>query len=144
MCAIAEHHQNQSTAVFIKEFDNKAKYKDDSLFRDSSIDGVICIPDHTNWLRILDAWHSATISIEEANVMEEIELYLDRHSHPHHDQLSIGSCDWCRVALHVDAYLYRLMQQVRDWDPLFDVDRIVPYGSSAERTDIFRPDEVCI
>ena len=145
MCAIVEHHQDQPTAVFIAEFDNKTKYKDDTLFRDHSMDDVICLPDHADWLRILDAWHSAssvTAAEEEANVMEEIELYLDRHCHLYHDQLSVGSCYWCRVAIHIDAYLYRLMQQVREWDPLFDVERIVPYGSSAERTDILRPDEV--
>jgi hypothetical protein len=137
MCAFDEHCQNQSTAVFIKEFDNKTKYKDDSLFRDNSMDDVICLPDHADWLRILDAWHSS-----ETNVIEEIELYLDRHSHPHHNQLSVVLCYWCRVGLHIDAYLKKLMQQVRESDPLFDVERIVPYGSSAERTNILRPDEV--
>jgi len=137
MCAFAEQRQNQSTAVFIKGFNNKAKYKDDTLFRDHSTDDVICLPDHANWLRILDGWHSS-----ETNVMKEIELYLDRHSHPHHNERSVGSCYWCRVGLHIDAYLKKLMQQVRESDPLFDVERIVPYGSSAERTNILRPDEV--
>lgn len=142
MCAIADHHEDQSMVDFIAEFDNKTKYKDDSLFRDNSMDDVICLPDHVDWLRILNGWHSATTAAAELDLIENIESYLDRHSHPHHDQLSVGSCYWCRVGLHIDAYLYKLMQQVREWDPIFDVEQIVPYGSSAERTNILQPDEV--
>ena len=74
--------------------------------------------------------------------MDDIDFYLDRHSHPYHDQLSISSCYWCRVSRDVDAYLKKVMKSVGNLDPLFHVEQIVPYGSSAERTNIFRPDEV--
>jgi len=74
--------------------------------------------------------------------MDGIDFYLDRNSHPYHDQLFISSCYWCRVALDVDSYLKRVMKSVGNFDPLFHVEQIIHYGSSAERTNIFRPDEV--
>ena len=66
MLAIAEPSQQpQSTAVpnYIKEFDNQAKYNDDSIFRANSMDDVMCVPDHQDWLRILDKWHSSKVKI---------------------------------------------------------------------------------
>lgn len=51
------------------------------------------------------------------------------------------SCVWCRLQLSVSGYIRCLIDQVEKLDERFATQRLIFYGSSAERTRLFQLDE---
>ncbi|XP_045028999.1 LOW QUALITY PROTEIN: uncharacterized protein LOC116920127 [Daphnia magna] len=100
----------------------------------------IFLPAFRDWQTIHVAWHCPDIVAGQIDQL--IFSYLDKHSHRRElCDKSAGACDWCRVGSDVDDYLNRLMDKVEEMCSLFAAERLIHYGSSAEKTNIFRASE---
>ena len=105
----------------------------------------IFLPAYREWQKIHAAWHRPDDIINNGPLDQWIFRYLDEHSHRREQcetSSNITGCDWCAVGSHIDDYLNRLMDKVgSEMCSLFAVKRLLPYGSSAEKTNIFRASE---
>lgn len=100
----------------------------------------IVLPAYRHWQIIHDAWHCPNTTAGQLDQL--ISSYLDEHSHRRVlCDKSAGNCDWCRVGSDVDDYLNRLMDKVEEICSLFAAEKLIHYGSSAEKTNIFRASE---
>jgi hypothetical protein len=117
-------------------FDNQPRYNDESTYMCETISVKnIQLLSYQDWLKMKRAWNS-----ENVIKWETVKSYLSKHSHRNHEK-TYKFCTWCIISSDIDEYLYDLIQQVKELDPLFDVEKIISYGSSAEKTNIFRPNE---
>lgn len=108
--------------------------QDQDIFRVDPTATEITPPDEADWKELVHQWFS-----KENIRLAKFWRYLERNSH--RCQLKSADCAWCRVSEDVDNYLGRLMETIQQLDPLFAVERLFAYGSSAERSNIFLPDE---
>ena len=117
-----------------KIFKNKITYNDQSTYRHDGRPRHISLPSYNEWLQLCSAWHD-----DNTVTIEMIDNYLSKHSHPPGSNHS--SCNWCLVTQDVDNYIYRLLDKIKEIDPLFGTKKFDKYGSSTEKTDVFLPSE---
>lgn len=111
-------------------------YKGEML-RVNTLERNIALPSFPNWKQLHQFWHGSCSP--DKRVIDLVFKYLDENSHGNCS--SITNCSWCTIAEDIDSYLKRLMHQVKQDNELFEVEEIIKYGSSAEKTNIFRPSE---
>lgn len=132
-------HSHQGRIIYNHQIDHA---EESGLLSFNTRENSIYLPAYREWQNIHAAWHRTPDANHTGPLDQWIFKYLDQHSHRREDcDKSTNDCDWCRVGAHVDDYLNRLMDKVEEMCSLFAVKRFFRYGSSAEKTNIFRASE---
>ena len=118
-------------------FDNQPRYNDEATYMCETISVKnIQLLSYQDWLKMKRAWNS-----EHVIKWETVKSYLSKHSHRNHENTYNYFCTWCVTNSDIDNYIQDLMKHVKELDPLLEINNIISYGSSAEKTNIFRPNE---
>ncbi len=95
-------------------------------------------PDYEDWSHLVNLWNSDDPS--EPLEFKLIDQYAQKHSHMNCSGQT-ATCNWCRVSEHVRAFLDDLMMVIKSLDSRMEADQIIHYGSAAEFSKLFLPNE---
>lgn len=140
-CQTTAHINIHSPCLYQKMIYNHQidHVEESGLFRFNSGENSVYLPAFNEWENLRTAWHSPKMQHNPRQLCQLIFRYLDKHSHRRKEcDRSPSSCEWCRVGHDVDNFLNQLIDSVEEMNPLFAAERIINYGSSAEKTNIFR------
>lgn len=113
-------------------------YHNGELLRVNTIERTLSLPSYPSWKQLHQSWHGLNSpTFNNKGILSLIFNYFEENSHGN----CSFNCNWCTIADDIDYYLVRLIDQVKQDNELFEVEEIIKYGSSAERTNIFRPSE---
>ena len=103
---------------------------DFAVFKEKTL---VVLPHFDCWETLVRSWHSNNPDFRG------IERYVRQHSH---FQCNTGlSCSWCRVSHDIKMYLKALTEEIGNLDRRLESSQLIDYGSSAEGSKIFLPDE---
>lgn len=104
----------------------------------SKEDFLVSFPEFdTKWQQLVHSWSSA--STGKIN-FRAIDKYVSQNSHASCTGQS-STCAWCRVSEDVHLYLSGLIDKIRTLDPRLESEQLIGYGSAAEKSKLFIPDE---
>ncbi len=97
----------------------------------------VSFPEYEEWQNLVNIWHSEIESID----FNPFDRYIRKNSHMNCKGEQLDNCSWCRISGDVKAYLHALLLQVKALDPRMESDQLIGYGSAAELSNLFLPDE---
>ena len=142
-CRTTVHINIHSPLYHRMIYNHQIDHVDESgLFSFNTRENSVRLPAFKEWQSLHSAWHQPEDNAGGRQLSQRIIRYLDKHSHRRDrcDKLP-NDCEWCGVGSDVDDYLSRLIDKVGEMCSLFSAERIICYGSSAEKTNIFQASE---